>query len=744
MDFKKLLCKLVPIVLVIIILLSMIPSSVFASPVDIFDGVERAPVNKNATQTAKNFYQYLWNVRKSDSVIVGATSKVVVGVNTTLADAEHDYYKALKDYFGVTPAIFAMYDSIGTQAKQNYIPIIVERYKQGSIPLFNWWGEPEYRAGTFENTDDKADIIVHYDATNPDRNMTYYNEWLKQLETYADYLEALEKAGVEVYIVRLFPEMNNTSKHGLYGCTTKGYQAFHRVWQQAVEYLTVERGLKGILFSFSPAGFAGSEPLYPGDDYVDLLAPTSYSNGGTGPIYVTGCAEDYVWMKNRPRPFGFSELGTRSFKATNIVSDCKETLESVIYAYPEASFAVLWYENNLSILPTGGYSNNGNYNGEYFVNSPKTLFVEDMIDYKSNTPIESTEIATFYSKTNFENKILKLSLGDFSAKELKKLSVDITKIKSLNVLHGCAVAVYESSDCTGKARICYGSKKDLSDIFKNAKSISIIQLENVAFEKDIWIEGYDDNAYDLNDGYNAQWSFEKDIDDEGDIIITIDLGDEYNIGQMSINHAGFFDDFKYNVRDFSVHTSLDGWDYNLVYNKIGNVLPASDFWFNSVNARYVQVKISVPNNSTSEIEKNLLYLAEIEVYGTNKDTAIVDQAPDNINTVQKPEGTVSDSDNSSNVTIPDLQGTVGDSDNSSSVTDPDLQGTINNFDNLDYGKDEIIKSEEEFDEKPPVPVIVIPEFYNYVWIIICGGVLLISAAICGIILFVDKKRVKIK
>lgn len=707
MKLKKRSSRIISLIISAIILLAAIPVTTSASPADVFDGAESAPVNKNASQVAKNFYQYLWNVRKSDSFIVGATSSSLVGVDTTLADPERDYYKALKDYFGVTPAIFAPFKSIDYQMANNYLPTIVERYKDGSVPLFHIHGKITDVVDS-SNIEDPSDYIVNLDKTNSDRDMDLYNEWVAELKKTADYFEQVEKAGIEVYIFKMFSEMNNTNKHGLFGATQKGYTAFHNVWKQAVEYLTVERGLKGVLFAFCPAGFTGCEELYPGDDCVDIIAPTSYSNNGTGPIYETYSCVGYNWMKNRPKPFGFSELGGRGLSTDSPIGDYKETLESIVYAYPETSFAVLWYENRLSLFPPGDYSNNGNYNGDYFMYSPQAIVAEEMVDFRTSTPLKSTGIATFYSGKGLKNKLCNLSLGDFTNQELKSLSIDISNIESLNVLHGCAVAVYDTDDCTGTPKIYYGAKSDLSDVFKSAKSISVKKLNNVAFEKDIWIEGDTQSAFPLNDGLNHEWTYEINPGN-GETKITIDLGSVYNIGQMSINNAGFYDNFKYNLRDFAVYTSIDGVNYSLSCKKYGNVLPAANFWFNSTDAQYVQLEIITPNSSTSEIEKNLLSLAEIEVYGTLATG-------------------VYDFDSFDDSGFGDYDGY---SDNSDFVLLDDETG--------DYGKEDIVDG--SIDSKPKIPKVIIPEFYNYIWIIICGGILLITAAV-GLIIFFVKMRKK--
>ena len=718
MMIKIRFAKITAFILCTMILFMVTSIPISASPVDVFDGIETAPINHNANQTAKNFYQYLWNIRKTDSFLCGATSSRLIGVDTTVADAERDYYQAIKNYFGVTPAIFAPFQSISYQAKNNYLPIVLERYQAGSVPLFHLHGSiTSVLSDKEKQVEDPADYIVHIDKTNPNRDMDLYNAWVAELKEIADYFEAVEKAGIEVYIFKMFSEMNNTSKKGLFGTTEAGYKAFHNVWRQAVEYFTVERGLTGILFAYCPAGFTGSEPLYPGDEYVDILAPTSYSNSSTGSIIAQfGCA-DYEWMKKRPKPFGFSELGPRGLATDSPIGDWKDTLNSIVYAYPEATFSVLWYENRLSLFPPGDYSNNGNYNGDYFIYNPHVIVAEEAINYRTQNPLKSTGMATFYSDAKLTKQTVNLSIGNYTAATLKSLSIDIKEIQSLKVLHGCAVAVYETKNCTGTPKMFYGSNRNLKDVFQKAKSLKVMKLENIAYYKDIWIEGDDKSAYGLNDGFNSSWSHES----SEPLVITIDLEKIYNVGQMSVNHAGFFDDFKYNVRDFEVYTSLNGFDYTRVYREKGNIFPSSNFWFHSIDARYVRLKIITPNSSTSEIEKSLTFLAEIEVYGT--------------------EATGASAGNASGTPAANTE-YGGDAGSDSFASDPVDESVDNEAANdpSDYGKENVTVTSVE--EKPQAPKIVIPAFYNYVWIIVCGGILVLAAAVGAIIFLLDRRKSK--
>ena len=674
-----------------------------AAAIEIFDD-EPVPVNKNANQVCKNFYRYLWNVRKSGDLISGAVSDRVIGINGTVADAAHDYHQYIKNYFGVTPVIFGNHLEDYRSYSDSDLNVLAQRYKKGAIPMFQFGVGNSSLLG---DVDARKNGIVHYDESNPDRNEEVYQSYVDDREKLGEFCKRLEASGVEVYIIRLYIEHNNSSKHGFYGTDYRGYNSFKNAWKNIVKYLTDEVKITGALFAYSPCGFRTSESNYPGAQWVDLNSPTVYSNSSDGEISMSTDCVDYEWMRYEKRPFGFSELAARGVFGSNItrpIGDYADTMDSLLYAFPELSFFVLWYEEPFSIGPNTGSASSGNYNGEYFIKNPHVIVAENAINYKTSTPIESNGIATLYKKG--DKKGSPLNFGKFTAKELKQKGIDLSKTDSLDVLFGCAVAVYETADFTGNAKIYTGKSKGVNNIFSKAGSISIIKLENVALQKNISTDDSDDrNIFKLNDGKNGRFdTLTKNSD--GTMDITIDLGKEYVIGQASLNLAGFYEDNIYNIRDFAFYVSNDDNTYKMVYKRIANKNSAANFYFDAVRARYVRLHIITPNNSQSAVEKQRVSLAEILVYGTDS------LKINNSVSVEKESGK-------------SYSGYRG------NTTDYKFDDVV----------DDITPEVEKTEQKAPkLPEYIIPAIYKYIWLFISGGLLLLAGGFWLFILLISRKR----
>ena len=167
------------------------------------------------------------------------------------------------------------------------------------------------------------------------------------------------------------------------------------------------------------------------------------------------------------------------------------------------------------------------------------------------------------------------------------------------------------------------------------------------------------------------------------------------------------------------------------------------------------------------IENKRVSIAEFLVYGTDK-IKLIETTPDD----DKQESvTTPDNNKQESVTTPDdnKQESVTTPDNNKQepVTTPDdsLQGivddnqeTIGNLGN-NYGdnmtNDEInenldnqdlsVNTDGDKEQKPPkLPKYEIPEFYNYVWLIFCGALVVLIGAFWSVILLMIKKRRKEK
>ena len=697
---KKVIEKVLSSVIVLALLLTVFSFGAFAAPVTVFED-QTVPVNKNANQVCKNFYQYLCNVRKSGNVISGAVSNRIIGINGTLADGENDYHQMITDMFGVTPVI--MGNHLGyPELTDADITVLADRYKKGAIPMF------QFGAGDWSYLgDDKDNGIVNYDKTNPDRIPEMYQSFLDDLKSMGEFFRKIEKAGIKVYILRLYIECNNSSKQGFFGTNYTGYEAFKRVWKDAVEYLCNEAKLTGVLFAYAPAGFNTSEQYYPGADVVDINCPTVYANDSDGEIFTASDCVDYSWMKDENRPFGFSELAARSVLAagaTRPIGDYADTLDTMLHCFPEVSFFALWYENVFSIEPTTGSSTIGNYNGEYFIKNPKVIVAENALDYRGSTAIKSNGIATFYNSDKKSG--IALEFGKYSQSELKSKGLSLSAIRSFDVLFGCAVVTYSTDDCSGDAlNIYFGKTKNIEKELSTAKSLSIVKLENIALDKDVWADNDDSAVFKVNNGKNDKYIAESSNPD-GTMDITIDLGDSFIVGAASLNLAGFYEDTVYNVRDFAIYVSNNDVKYTMVYKQTGNTVSAVNAYFEAVKARFIKLRILKPNNSTSAIESNRISIADFMVYGTN-DISFS-------GTVFEDEGGYDFGE--------------GAGDNIGYSAD-------------DYGESMTIdNSSDKASNKPKVPEYQIPGFYNYVWILICIGVLIPAGILWLVLLLLLKKR----
>ena len=684
MKNKNRVSKLISTVLVIVLTVSLfagLNTSALSNTSFVEDPM---PVNNNANDVCKNFYRYLCNISQSNSVLSGAFSYRLSGVDAQGSNngenPENDYYKFIENLFGVRPVI------MGCSLSDEYIPVIAERYSKGAVPLIQV-------SVTAEIEGTPKDSVVNFDAENPDRNPDIYKEYRNNLAALGRQLKELEKSGVDVYILRPWIEMNNSSNHGFWGDTDKGYTSFQNMWKQAVDYLLNEVGLKGILFAYAPMGYDGSKQFYPGSDYVDINAPTVYSNSADGELYESDC-KDYEWMRYENRPFAFSETAARTGLANWMIApvgDYKVFIESVLSCFPEISFIDLWFMDAMSIEPAGNSTTKGNYNGEYLIRHPQVIVESETLDYRNTKSITPIRTAMFY---NSKGQSVSFYEGDFDSSDFSKEGLKLTDIVSLDVMHGYAVEVC----ATNKNYYYFGSTKDLNKVFSKADSVRIFKLENVALNKPIWSDNGDDGIFRFNDGMKNRCVTEQ-TNQDGSVNITIDLESEYIIGQLSIEHAGFYEDSIYNMRDFEVLVSTDGDSYKSVYKCFGNTLSVSNICFNAQKARYVKIHVITPNSSSSKTEKDRLSIADIQVLGIESETL-------------------------SDYELDDFD----------SYDDDTQTGQLS-----DYGENDV---QVISTGKPNAVKYVIPAFYKYVWLIFCGGILLIAGTVWAILYLYSRKKSK--
>ena len=425
---------------------------------DIVIGKSLAPVNESANAETKSFYQYLNNVGESENVLIGAH----INKEEQLAalSNNNNYYNFIEKRYGVSPAIVSLGQEMGTDA-------FVQYYNQGAIPMVGilgalWnmkcFGSEEGQL----NIQNTTSFIKYLDKTYVPSQAEveiYYAmqaEYGDYLTAAADFLSELETNGVKTYIVRPFNEMN---VHGFFGDAQNDATVyFKNVWQQMVDFFVNEAGLKGILFAYTPANITDDRSqtimsLYPGDDYVDIIAPTVYSLDNSGSLTPI---PDYDEILESDRPFGLAEIGIlQSYESTKI-NDCLDLLISLKTTFKEASFASLWF---------GNYGIDRHLNNEAFIYDDYIITVDKMVDHQHQNvqPIACASLSdSLGNKTKF-------ALGEYSADILSNLSVN-----AIDLYDGIKVTVYAEDNCTGESFI-FG--RDVADLSKIDVTLSSVKFE---------------------------------------------------------------------------------------------------------------------------------------------------------------------------------------------------------------------------------------------------------------------------
>ncbi len=162
--------------------------------------------------------------------------------------------------------------------------------------------------------------------------------WLAMLNRLARPLAELRDAGV-VVLWRPMQEMNDTYFWWSKKDRRDKHEAYVRVWRDMFDYFTTVKGLNNLLWVFAPGGNPRSESSwpYPGDAYVDVVAPTTYNNDLSMPTYLEALSYG--------KPIGISEYGPSAVSSdlgADGSFDDRKYIERLNHDYPRVAFFVAW------------------------------------------------------------------------------------------------------------------------------------------------------------------------------------------------------------------------------------------------------------------------------------------------------------------------------------------------------------------------------------------------------------------
>lgn len=167
--------------------------------------------------------------------------------------------------------------------------------------------------------------------------------WLAGLHGVADGLSELREAGV-VVLFRPLHELNGT--WFWWGHDTRaGSTAVVELYRDLHDFLTRERGLDNLLWMYSPAPSFDAPVMryYPGDAFIDVIAPTRYDDllrfygDRSGEVGHTDRAD----LTTTGKPMGWGECGPDATRDGSW--DARIVVERIRSDYPEMVFSQCWH-----------------------------------------------------------------------------------------------------------------------------------------------------------------------------------------------------------------------------------------------------------------------------------------------------------------------------------------------------------------------------------------------------------------
>jgi mannan endo-1,4-beta-mannosidase len=254
---------------------------------------------------------------------------------------------------------------------------LIAHWNAGGLVMIGWspanpWGSEPWAAW--------RDIEKHYPGTDL-RDLlpggSKRERWLASLDRIAGGLTELRDARV-VVLWRPMQEMNNdvywwAKSRGHLG---DPHQTYGEVWRDMFAYFTYEKGLDNLLWVFAPTGTqAWSSFPYPGDPYVDVVAPTAFGND----LAIPGYDDDLAYGK----PVGLSEYGPNwmgESPGTDGTFDNRLYIARLRRDYPRIAFWVTpssWTGVKMALAD--------NLHASELMNDPGVI-TRDKIDWRESAP----------------------------------------------------------------------------------------------------------------------------------------------------------------------------------------------------------------------------------------------------------------------------------------------------------------------------------------------------------------------
>jgi mannan endo-1,4-beta-mannosidase len=230
---------------------------------------------------------------------------------------------------------------------------------------------------TNQLTKEQLCMINLNDLINPEKPV--YKSWRRKLDRIASGLEELQDAGV-VVLFKPLQEMNGSWFWWGVLSHKDDPSPYVNLYRDMYTYFTKEKGLNNIIWMFSPLNSTfnyNSADVrivpqmfnYPGDDYVDIIAPTAYNNS----LDIAG----YSDLVSTGKPLAMAEFGP-DHKDNHGGFDNTKYIERISSDYPGFAFWISWHDWSNGDGTNTYMSLIGNKNARELIQNPGVLTRENI------------------------------------------------------------------------------------------------------------------------------------------------------------------------------------------------------------------------------------------------------------------------------------------------------------------------------------------------------------------------------
>lgn len=220
-------------------------------------------------------------------------------------------------------------DSMPSPGCQYNLPntIIGSYYeKNGLVNLSVHFVNPQNEGSAWNNSIDFDSLLI--------KDSRIQKRFFRELDSVATGMRNIQKTGVMI-MFRPFHEMNG-------GWFWWGQQErYTELWHITYDYIVNQKGLKNLLWCWSPNIGGAFNEYYPGDEYVDIVGLDAYSSD-----LAKDCKESYHRILKYGKPFGFSEYGCVGGGAKKADTfDYSLFLDWLKNDFPETVYFLVWRDH---------------------------------------------------------------------------------------------------------------------------------------------------------------------------------------------------------------------------------------------------------------------------------------------------------------------------------------------------------------------------------------------------------------